>query len=100
MLLKPGTRLRSVTCATRVIVVRAPAGDIDLRCGGAAMTPEGDSEVSQPIDPEFAGGTHLGKRYTDGGGLEVLVTKAGDGTLSVGPDSLSIQDPKRLPSSD
>ena len=33
MQLKPGARLQSVTCDTSVIVVRAPAGDVDVRCG-------------------------------------------------------------------
>ena len=98
--LKAGTRLRSVTCAAQVIVVRAPVVEVDLRCGGTTMTTEADSNEAQPIDTAFATGSQLGKRYTDGGDLEVLVTKAGDGTLSVGADPLSVQDPKRLPSSD
>ena len=97
---RPGVRLRSVTCAAQVIVVRAPAAPVDLRCGGVPMSSDPDVSVTQPVDPALAGGAELGKRYTDGAELEVLVTKAGQGTLSVGLDPLSIQGPKRLPSSD
>ena len=35
---KPGARLRSVTCATEVVVVKG-AGEVDLRCGGEPMVP-------------------------------------------------------------
>lgn len=52
------------------------------------------------LDPVFAGGTQLGKRYTDGQDLELLVTKGGEGTLAVGDEPLAILEPKRLPSSD
>jgi hypothetical protein len=98
---RPGVRLRSVACDTYVIVVRAPTAALDLRCGGAPMTTDlGEPDPRQAADPALAGGTQLGKRYIDGAGLEVLVTKAGQGTLSLGHDPLSIQDPKRLPSSD
>ncbi|MFF4761374.1 hypothetical protein [Streptomyces sp. NPDC001276] len=99
-LLKPGIRLRSVTCDTQVIVVRAPSTAQDLRCGGVPMTRDLDSCDPQPIVAAFAGGAELGKRYTDGADLEVLVTKPGQGTLSIGSEPMSIQGPKRLPSSD
>ncbi len=33
----------------------------------------------------------MGKRYVDDGGAEVLVTKAGEGTLSVGIDPAGAQ---------
>ena len=101
MILKPGVRLQSVTCSTRVIVVAAPPEDVDLWCGGAPMTAGLDeAAASTPMDPWFAAGAVMGKRYTDGGALEVLVTSAGAGTLSVGPDPLEVKDPRRLPSSD
>jgi len=41
MQLKPGTRLCSVVDSTELIVVRAPAHDVDLRCGGRAVTEYG-----------------------------------------------------------
>ena len=37
MKLKPGTRLRSQVDATEVIVVRSPADDIEVACGGQPM---------------------------------------------------------------
>ena len=98
--LRPGLRLRSVTCGAQVIVVRAPSGEVDLRCGGLPMTTDAAEQPPRAIDEELATGSVFGKRYTDGADLEVLVTKAGKGTLSVGTEPLSVQDPKRLPSSD
>lgn len=100
--LKAGSRLRSVVDTTEVVVVRAPAGDIDLRCGGQPMAPlGGDGAQSGDLDPKFAGPTQLGKRYTDESGeLELLCTKAGDGALSIGDIVLGVKAAKPLPSSD
>lgn len=102
MELKAGTRLRSVVDTTEVVVVRAPAGEVDLRCGGHEMAPVGgNGSAAGQIDPKFSGPTLLGKRYTDGSGeLELLCTKAGDGALSVGDSILSVKAAKPLPSSD
>ena len=47
------------------------------------MVPVG-GERSGELDPAFAGGTVMGKRYVDETGAEVLVTKPGVGSLSVG----------------
>ena len=41
----------------------------------------------------------MGKRYVDDGGAELLVTKAGQGTLTVGETPLSLK-AKPLPASD
>ena len=99
--LKPGTRLRSQACTTEVIVVRPPAGDVDLRCGGAAMVPVGGDAATQPLDPGHQAGTQLGKRYADEGtGLELLCTKAGEGSLSLNGAPIDLKDAKPLPSSD
>ncbi len=98
--LKPGARLRSVTCTTEVVVVRV--GGEDLRCGGQPMA-EAGSPGSPGADPAagFDSGTELGKRYTDEeSGLEVLCTKAGAGSLSLGDTLLVIKGAKPLPSSD
>jgi hypothetical protein len=100
MELRPGTRLQSVCCTTQAIVVRSPQGDVDVRCGGAVMTTDVEGAAASAPDARFAGGSVLGKRYTDGDGLEVLVTKGGDGSLSVGDVPLVVQEAKRLPSSD
>jgi hypothetical protein len=101
MELKPGTRLASAVCATEVVVVKAPAGAVDLRCGGAAMAPKDEVDAGAALDPAHAEGTQMGKRYADEDiGIEVLCTKAGDGSLSIGDERLHLKDAKPLPSSD
>ena len=101
MQLKAGTRLRSATDACEVVVVRAPADSVDLRCGGHAFLPV-DAEVTpESIEAGFGQGTQLGKRYSDDElGLEVLCTKAGEGSISVGEAILDVKGAKPLPASD
>ena len=102
--LRAGARLRSRTCATEVIVVRAPGQPVELTCGGAAMAPIGADVARVEPDPALAGGALLGKRYTlDGDGedaFEVLVTKAGAGTLAAGAVALVVKQARPLPASD
>jgi hypothetical protein len=108
--LKPGTRLQSVVCTTQVIVIRAPSEAADLRCGGHPLvTPDQPGQPVRPdqastgleIEPGFDGGTVLGKRYTDERqSLELLCTKAGRGSLSVGAEPLVLSGAKPLPASD
>jgi hypothetical protein len=102
MELKTGARLRSATDATEVIVVRAPGDAIDLRCGGQPMVDlEADRGDDLPIEAGFDDGTQIGKRYTDeDSGLELLCTKAGQASLSIGTEPLQIKGAKPLPSSD
>jgi hypothetical protein len=103
-MIKNGTRLQSQVCDTQVIVVRSADSLDDLRAGGAPMVPIGtdspgkDSELA--IDAALSDGNLMGKRYVDDGGAEVLVTKAGTGTLSVGATPLTIKEAKPLPASD
>jgi hypothetical protein len=100
-MIKNGTRLQSQVCDTQVIVVRSADSLDDLRAGGAPMVPIGDDSASDlTIDPALSDGTLMGKRYVDEGGAEVLVTKAGKGTLSVGATPLTIKEAKPLPASD
>ena len=42
----------------------------------------------------------MGKRYVDADGSEILVTKAGKGTLSIGSTPLQVKEAKPLPASD
>jgi hypothetical protein len=42
----------------------------------------------------------MGKRYVDATGAEVLVTKAGVGTLTLASTPLVLKDAKPLPASD
>ncbi len=99
--LQAGTRLRSAVCDTEVVVVKAPPTELDLRCGGAPMVPAGeDVPAGASIEPGLDQGTLIGKRYTDGDLLEILCSKAGDGSLSIGTTPLEVKGAKPLPSSD
>ena len=101
MQLKAGTRLQSTTCDTQVVVVKAPGGDLDLRCGGQPMVPVDESPERVAVDPDKAGGTQLGKRYaSDAAGLELLCSKAGEGSLTIGDEPIGLKEAKALPSSD
>ena len=102
MELKAGARLASGVCDTEVIVVKVGGGDVDLRCGGQPMHPKDDPDpAGGSLDPSRSEGTLLGKRYADEDlGIEVLCTKAGEGSLSVGDTPLPLKDAKPLPSSD
>ena len=100
--LKAGARFRSAVCTTEVIVVKAAAGDIDLRCGGQPVIPAAE-EAPAGGAPEapFDTGSAIGKRYVDEGDtFEILCTKAGAGSLSVGDAPLQLKGAKPLPASD
>ena len=99
--LKPGSRWRSATCATEVVVVKVANVDLNIECGGAPMVAAGESvEIGSPA-PGLDGGTQLGKRYTDDDEtIELLCTKAGAGTLAVSGIPLEIKSAKPLPASD
>lgn len=100
-MIKNGTRLQSQVCDTQVIVVRSADSLDDLRAGGAPLVPIGDQpDSSLTLDESLAEGNLMGKRYVDDGGAEVLVTKAGKGTLSIGSTPLSLKEAKPLPASD
>ncbi|MGH3564288.1 MAG: hypothetical protein ACRDTN_21545 [Mycobacterium sp.] len=98
-MIKNGTRLQSQVCDTQVIVVRTADSLDELRCGGVPMVAM-DAARSGELDPAFAEGNVMGKRYVDDSGAEVLVTKAGAGTLAVGGTVLSLKEAKPLPASD
>lgn len=98
--LKPGARFQSTVCTTEVIVVKG-AGEVDLTCGGAPMVAAGAGEVSGAPAPDAAEGTLLGKRYSDEADtIELLATKAGDGSLAAGGEPLAVAQAKTLPASD
>lgn len=98
-----GQALSSATDTTAVIVVRASGDDVEITCGGQPMvearaeTPAGQL----PVDPAFAQGTLLGKRYEDASAtIELLCTKGGTSSLAVNGEILSIKSAKPLPASD
>ncbi|KUI29783.1 hypothetical protein [Mycobacterium sp. GA-2829] len=100
-MIKNGTRLQSQVCDTQVIVVRSADSLDDLRAGGAPMVPlDGQKASDLTIDPALSDGNVMGKRYVDDNGAEVLVTKAGAGTLSIGSTPLNLKEAKPLPASD
>ena len=104
-MIKNGTRLQSQVCDTQVIVVKAADSLEDLRAGGVPMVPIGsgtdvEKAADATLDPAFSDGNQMGKRYVDETGAEVLVTKAGAGTLSIGSTALSLKEAKPLPASD
>ncbi|WP_395310643.1 hypothetical protein V4U86_07545 [Mycobacterium sp. AMU20-3851] len=100
-MIKNGTRLQSQVCDTQVIVVRASEGLDDLRAGGAPLIPVGEAVTEGlTLDPALSDGNLMGKRYVDDAGAEILVTKAGKGTLSIGSTPLAIKEAKPLPASD
>ena len=74
--LQPGSRWRSAVCEAEVVVVRAPAGVVSLRIGGAAVLASNGGRIEGArLDNALADGTLLGKRYHDEvSGLEVLCT--------------------------
>jgi hypothetical protein len=96
--MKPGTKLKSVVCDTEVMVVRG--SDFIVECGGSPMA-EARPSVRGAVDPAFAQGTKIGKRYIDPAGTcELLCVKAGQGSLAIGGLALRVKDAKPLPSSD
>jgi hypothetical protein len=100
--LRPGQRLRSQVCATEVIIVRPGETDVDLQCGGSPMVDlSSDARPDSAPQPGLADGNEMGKRYTtEDGALEILVTKAGTGTLTAQDSPLRLKEVKPLPSSD
>lgn len=96
--MKPGTKLKSVVCDTEVMIIRVSPGTIE--CGGALMVEDRPVERGD-VDPAFAEGTKIGKRYVDDAGtIELLCVKAGTGSLALSGTALHAKDAKPLPSSD
>lgn len=92
-------KLKSAVCDTEVLLVKAPAAGV-LSCGGAPMVAERSGDKGA-VDPAYAEGTKMGKRYTDAtGGLEALCIKPGAGSLALDGVALHLKDAKPLPSSD
>jgi len=100
--LKPGTRIRSAVCDTEVMVIAAPASDVEVQCGGTPMLAfDAEPPAGTSLDSDAAAGTQLGKRYVnEGGDLELLCTKPGKGTLACDGAPLAIKGAKPLPASD
>jgi hypothetical protein len=100
--MKPGTRLYSHVCDTEVIVVGVPADDLEIACGGVTMSESPpQAKAGEPVTG-LDSGTQLGKRYAadSAPGLELLVVKAGRGSLTADGYVLGVKAAKALPASD
>jgi hypothetical protein len=98
--LKPGGRFKSVVSDAQVMVVKAPAGEHELTCGGAHMLAP-NAEGGGSLAADDAGEVLIGKRYVNADeSLELLCTKGGKGTLVFNGTPLEIKQAKQLPSSD
>jgi len=96
--MKAGTKLKSAVCDTEVIVIKTSGAPVE--CGGVPMAPAPAAQRGT-LNPAFASGTKIGKRYVDAANtLELLCIKAGQGSLSSGGVALQLREAKPLPSSD
>jgi hypothetical protein len=101
MELKAGSRWSSAVSDVEVVVVKAPAGENALSCGGNEMLPLGAEGAGGTVEAGLDAEIPVGKRYSDETGeIELLITKGGVGTLSFNAVVLEIKAAKPLPSSD
>lgn len=99
--LKAGARFKSAVCETQLMVIKAPAGDFDLRCGGVAMLAPTAAAPAGAALQSGGEGTLIGKRYVNADeSIELLCTKGGAGSLSLNGTPLEVKQAKQLPSSD
>ena len=98
---RAGQQLVSAVDRTAVIVIKAPAAECTVTCGGVAMATAGEPVAHAEPDPAQMGGTQIGKRYVDDADtIQLLCTKAGQGTLALDGSPLQLQAAKPLPASD
>jgi hypothetical protein len=99
--LRPGDQLSSAACATRVVVIRAPAGRRPLiACGDSPMVPAGAAQQA-PAAGSGDAVTLIGKRYVDASGaVELLCTASGAGELTCDGVPMTIKAARPLPASD
>lgn len=102
MELKPGSRWKSAVCDAQMVVVRPPKQPGELQCGGVAVLPiDAEAAPSGEINPDFAAGVLIGKRYVHhDSGLEVLGARPGKGSLALDGVALEVKGAKPLPASD
>jgi hypothetical protein len=102
MALKAGARFKSAVCDTQVMVIKAPAGEFDLCCGGAEMLAgAATAPAGAQLNAAHAAETLIGKRYVNADeSVELLCTKGGKGALALNGVAMEIKQAKQLPSSD
>ena len=100
-LLKAGARFKSDVCDTQVMVIKAPAGEFELCCGGVGMLVPTATSGGTTLHGGHAGETLIGKRYVNADeSVELLCTKGGKGSLSLNGTPMEVKQAKQLPSSD
>ncbi|HUD17198.1 MAG TPA: hypothetical protein VMQ59_08035 [Acidimicrobiales bacterium] len=101
MELKAGTRLKSAVGSAEVVIVRPPDQAGTLTSGGVPLVGLDDEVSASEVQPGSEGEVLLGKRYVDAAAtIEVLCTKAGEGSLAFDGEPLEAKSAKPLPSSD
>jgi hypothetical protein len=96
---KPGIKLSSRVCKTQIMILRIPAVEMEIFCGGLPMV-IGDPAEFEELQGEN-NGTLVGKRYTDETEtMEFLCTRGREGTIAVSGHKIDIKSAKKLPSSD
>ena len=99
--LKAGARFKSAVCDTQVMVIKAPAGEFELACGGVAMLAPNADVGGETLHASHSTGTLIGKRYVNADeSVELLCTKGGKGSLALNGTPLEVKQAKQLPSSD
>jgi len=100
--LKPGSRWKSAVCDGEFVVVRPPKAPVSLECGGHQVIAHADAKAGDLVlSDAHGGGSAAGKRYADPeSGLEVLCSKAGQGSLSIDGRPIGATESKKLPASD
>jgi len=99
--LKAGARFKSAVCDTQIMVIKAPAGEFELACGGAAMVAPAAVVGEATLSAAHAGETLIGKRYVNADeSVELLCTKGGKGALVLNGVPMEVKQAKQLPSSD
>lgn len=96
-----GQTLQSVVDDTALVVVRCPAEELTVTCGGHEMVPKGEAGDRLPAAGPGGQGTLLGKRYTvEGLDVELLCVRAGDHPVAVNGEEVAQKSAKPLPASD
>ncbi len=98
--LRPGDRLASTVCTTRVVVIRAPRERRPaIACDESPMVPGPVAPQAAAADADAA--TLIGKRYVDATEtVELLCTSSGAGVLSCDGTPMTVKAAKPLPASD
>jgi len=98
MELKAGQKLYSAVSDAQFVVVRAPAGAIEIACGGVPVLTEAPTET---VAGEPGEGVLVGKRYVDEADtVELLCAKPGSGDLTFDGGPAALKGAKPLPASD